>query len=177
MRYFIGIELPELITLELIRLQQVISKPGLFTGTYVKPENLHITLLFLGSLNEKELDTIIDRLSTITHPPLFAELERLEVPAWHPPRLVWVSFSGDGLTSLYSSLISLLPNHADRRAFTGHCTLARIKKAEDKASLELINTIDVAPLSWQVRSFSLYASRTEQIGAEYMIVKTYKLGV
>ncbi len=176
MRYFIGIEIPDLITLELLRIQQLISQPRLFTGTYVKPDNLHITLLFLGSLDSEELATVSEVLSTIKHPPFFAELERLEVPTWHPPRLVWVSFSGDGLASLYSILSSLLPHHADKRAFTGHCTLARIRKIAHKSPLkDLIETIKVAPLSWKVQSFSLYASRTEQTGAEYTIVRTYTL--
>lgn len=176
MRYFIGIELPELITLEFLRIQQLMTEERLFTGTIVKPDNLHITLLFLGSLDENELAKILDILSTVSHPPFFAELERLEVPQWHPPRLVWVSLSGDGLANLYSSLLTLLPQYADNRAFTGHCTLARIKNTKDKASLkELIESIDVAPLSFEVRSFSLYASRTEQTGVEYTIIKIYKL--
>ena len=108
MPYFIGIELPELITLEFLRIQQLMTEERLFTGTIVKPDNLHITLLFLGSLDENELAKILDILSTVSHPPFFAELERLEVPQWHPPRLVWVSLSGDGLANLYSSLLTLL---------------------------------------------------------------------
>ncbi len=176
MRYFIGIELPPLVSLELLRIQQIISEAQVCTASWVKPDNLHCTLLFLGNLTEQKLTALISPLSTIQYPPFFTELEQLEVPRWSSPHLIWVTLSNNGLSDLYATLCKELPNYQETRSFTGHCTIARLKKVPKQGALkELIESIEIAPLSWEVTSFSLYSSRTEQMGAEYTLIKRYIL--
>ncbi len=176
MRYFIGIELPSQVSIELLRIQHIISEAQVCTASWVKPDNLHCTLLFLGNLTEQELRALINLLSTIRYPPFFTELEQIQVPRWSSPHLIWVTLSNNGLSDLYATLCKELPDYQETRSFTGHCTIARLKKVPNKAALKgLIESIEIALLSWEVTSFSLFSSRTEQTGAEYTLIKKYLL--
>lgn len=173
-RYFVGINFPAVAVMELLRIQQLLSDSQLCTGTWVKPDNLHVTLLFLGNLTKDELESTEHALSVVSPSPFFTQLERLEVPHWSKPQLVWVTLKNDGLEQLYEKLVTALPSYQEARPFKAHCTLARLKKAANKKALKnLVETIQVTPLSWEVTTFSLYASRTEPTGAEYTILKTY----
>ncbi len=176
MRYFVGIALPEHVRAELVRIQDLLKQEGLFSGRFVRPENLHITMLFLGSLDEEQLQTISEKLASIALVPFTVQLNRLEVPRWSPAHVLWINLLEDQLGSLYTHLVTVLPEYKEKREFTGHCTLARIKKVHDTQALKaLLGTLEVKPLTWEVSSFSLCSSVTRQGGPEYTLIKTYQL--
>jgi len=99
----------------------------------VEPENIHITLKFLGNVDKSRLDqikTIIDEVKFDTFP--------LEVrgagafPNLHRINVIWVGL-GEGWNNvqlLYEqteSLLSKLGFPRESRAFSPHVTVARVK--------------------------------------------------
>src|SRR5579863_5293221 len=63
MRLFVAIELPENIRLHLAKMQEAL-KP-IFGGKWTKPQQLHITLKFLGETPDAQLPELIDALSEV----------------------------------------------------------------------------------------------------------------
>jgi len=175
MRLFIGIELPQEIKQALVRVQQELKKLNLFSGSYVASENLHITMLFLGSVSQEEYPPLVEVLNRVTGTPFNLTLGSLGVPSWSDPRVLWVDTPSDKLTALYKSLCTEI-DISEKRSFSGHCTLARIKKVPDKTALKTALTqIPVEPLSWQVTKFVLIDSQTLPSGAVYTVLDHVEL--
>ena len=171
MSYFIGIKLSNTITEELVRVQTELQKEELFTGKYVEPKNLHITLVFLGSKTDDEITFIAKELTNIRYPKFTATLSELEATK----HVLWVTLQAPKLAGLYDKLVTLI-GHKEDRDYTGHVTIARIKKVADRQALkEAVSSIIIKPLSWQVDSFSVFHSETHQTRPEYTLIKTIKL--
>ncbi|MBT7486354.1 MAG: RNA 2',3'-cyclic phosphodiesterase, partial [Rhodospirillales bacterium] len=64
MRLFVGLALPSDIRL---RLQALCS--GIAGARWVKPENMHITLRFVGDVNGEDVEDLNDALADISCPP------------------------------------------------------------------------------------------------------------
>ena len=77
MRCFIGIDLPSSAIKEIERLQNII-KPH-FTGKITESKNLHLTLKFLGEINNDTLKKIKKKLFLIKSQPLELYLDKLGV--------------------------------------------------------------------------------------------------
>lgn len=166
MRYFIGISLPENVQKELIRIQEKLKQEKHFLGTYVPPENLHITVLFLGTLSKEEIQTIKALLHRVSVAPFTVQLNTLGTTT----RVVWVTLTSPGLVTFHESLTSLLPCTKEKRDFTGHITIARVKKFYQNADFEKHS---VVPLSWEATSYGLYESITYQEGPRYNLIEKY----
>ena len=77
MRCFIGIDLPIEVIIEIQRIQKKLE-PN-FTGRLTSSENLHLTLKFLGEIEEDAINDVKKRLSSITHPPFELNLKDVGV--------------------------------------------------------------------------------------------------
>ena len=163
MRYFIGIALPDEISKELTTLQDNMST--LYTGNPVAQENLHVTLLFLGNVLKEELTEIRSTLRSVAHPKFTLQLKNIETTS----HVIWVTVPS---TNLYTRIVSHLPQHEQKRDYTGHITLARVKEFSDKTA---IKSLELPPISWTVTSFTLYGSQTFHEGPEYTIIEEFKL--
>ena len=63
MRAFIALELPKEILEEINRIQGLLKKNNLFAGKFTELENLHLTLKFLGEIDDKHIEDIKRRLN------------------------------------------------------------------------------------------------------------------
>ncbi len=175
MRLFICIELPEQIKQELVRIQQELKKLNLFSGTYVAPDNLHVTMLFLGHLDQEAYPPLLEQLKKVTASPFNLTLGTLAVPNWSDPKVLWVDTPSEELTTLYNNICTQL-TISEKRPFSGHCTLARIKKVSDKNELKkALATLQVKPLSWHATTFTLMDSQTHPTGPEYTSLHRFRL--
>ncbi|PIR91382.1 hypothetical protein COU02_00430, partial [bacterium (Candidatus Gribaldobacteria) CG10_big_fil_rev_8_21_14_0_10_37_46] len=98
-RIFIAINLPEKIRNELEKLEKETAElfPQETSGglvRWIKKDNLHITLLFLGFLKEEDIPQICQIVKEISKIQTIFSLEFKKVlygpPNKIPPRLVWV---------------------------------------------------------------------------------------
>jgi len=100
--------------------------------TVVKPDAIHITLKFLGEIDEKTLGRVRDALSAIRFEPFEISLGRVEGNPPSFPRVIWSGVRDEGgcrrLFTLVEEALSPLGIPRERRAYTPHATLARVKR-------------------------------------------------
>jgi len=54
-RLFVAIELPAAVKQEIARAQEVLKVEHCFEGKYVNPEQVHITIKFIGAVQENQI--------------------------------------------------------------------------------------------------------------------------
>lgn len=133
-RLFVGIELSSVARLKVAevqdRLREVATRQGV---RFVRPEKIHLTLVFLGDLPDESVD-VIDvacRPACQTHLGFSLTAKGLGgFPDLRRPKVLWVGVEGDleRLRFLHADLARSLSDHAEveDRDYSPHLTLARI---------------------------------------------------
>ena len=172
MRCFIGIDLPVEATKEIERLQKIINPH--FVGKITSSKNLHLTLKFLGEIEDTTLNEVKKKLSAIEHQSFQLTLNGLGVFSQQFIKMVWVKVSTVSLQPLIDNYLKDIfePEHR----FMGHITIARVKKIEDKQSfLKLINNTTINKIIFAVREFYLKESILSNEGLIYKVIEKYCL--
>jgi RNA 2',3'-cyclic 3'-phosphodiesterase len=138
----------------------------------VPPENLHLTLHFLGVLEASLLPRVVDATAGVAGVAFDLELVRLGF--WPGPRVAWSAPRETPLallglvTDLGRALrgAGLIP---DPRPFVAHVTLARRVVSPPARDVH-------PPVPWRVRGFVLVESRTLPEGARYQVLERFPLG-
>ena len=137
-RTFIAIELPDHIIESFIEIQNSL-KSQRFKIRWSKPENIHLTLKFLGNIQHDDVEKIINVMneSFIRFTPIsIAAKGTGAFPGLARPRIVWVGI-GDGKKELACLQDTLSENlekigfPKDDRPFKGHLTIGRVKSRPD----------------------------------------------
>lgn len=145
---------------------------------WASAQSMHLTLKFLGPIDSGQTARVREILSHIAshHPPFPLRLERTGAfPSEQNPRVLWVGFSSEPkLLALQGEIDDSLETEGferERRAFTPHLTLGRVKGTDRvaKAMLELGKHREECFGSMTVRCVALFESRLEPQGAEYRI--------
>jgi len=162
-RVFIAINLPESVKKELKALQ---SKWPELPCRWTKPENFHITLEFLGYINDEEIMEVFRQTRELAEKQklLKVKLNRLcyGPPGKMPPRMVWV-------TAEKIEQFNIVP----------HITLGRIRtwewrKIEPEERPELEEKLN---LIFEVNSIEVMESRLKRGGPEYTVLESIPLGL
>ena len=176
MRAFISIELPEEIKDELVRVQSAISKINGWKGKIVERENLHLTLKFLGEIDDKKVADVEERLKQLEFDKVKVNLGELGVFSENFIRIVWVSLEDGELKNLQRAVDSLLDGLFDKEErFMGHITIVRPKFVEDKECfLRDLKKIIVGKKEFIVDRVFLRESLLSKRGSEYSDVLVIK---
>lgn len=143
MRAFIAIPLPESAKQKLFELQESL-KAAQADVKWVNPNNIHLTLKFMGDLNEKKLPLLKEAMTATArdHPAFPARIAGLETfPHDASPRVVWVGIAeGEALiqrlcADLQSRVAEMAGIPKDRRPFTSHITIGRVRSPKNKKAL------------------------------------------
>lgn len=172
MRAFIAIELPQNLKEKIAQAQITFKKCGL-TASWVKPDNCHITMRFLGETPEDRLPAIKTILEkTAGDFPLF-EITAGGFgffPDQRRPRVFFLKTDQEeNLKNLYKNLEDGLVKlgFARETRFTSHITLCRIKAPENISSLSAEkDKINLAE-SFTAQGLTLFKSTLNQTGAIY----------
>jgi 2'-5' RNA ligase len=179
-RVFIAINLPGEIKKSLVKYQA--NWPEL-PIRWIKPENLHITLIFLGNLNDQETAEACKAVEEVApkHTPFSVNLNKIYYgpPQKMPPRMVWVKGeSSQELTNLKNDLEKALSERVnfrlENRAFIPHITLGRLRTWEWRGiNPEERPTVDEEiNLIFEANSVEVMESELKRGGAEYIILKS-----
>uniref|UniRef100_A0A7V3RHU9 RNA 2',3'-cyclic phosphodiesterase n=1 Tax=candidate division WOR-3 bacterium TaxID=2052148 RepID=A0A7V3RHU9_UNCW3 len=179
MRTFIGIEIPE-------RQRKVIyefwkeERSKNLPIKWVEFENLHITLKFLGEVDEKRMNEIIPALSSISKKTkgFLCQLENFGCfPGIRNPRVLWMGVSqGEReIINLAIELDDALSKYGfkkEEKKFHPHLTLGRIR-----APFKIDEIIDknLKTESFRVNDFVLFKSTLLPSGPIYERLKTFDL--
>ncbi|MBI5872422.1 RNA 2',3'-cyclic phosphodiesterase [archaeon] len=176
MRAFIAVQLPKEIRDELFELQKQIKG---IKAKWVAKKNLHLTLKFLGEINEGQLSSIQEKLNIIKFAPIQTALEKVGTfPDINKPRVIWIGLKNEKeIISLQqkidAELLSICKTEADFRA---HITLGRIKFVKSKELFkDSLKSLKENPLQFTISSFDLMESMLSREGPEYKTVKEYSV--
>jgi RNA 2',3'-cyclic 3'-phosphodiesterase len=133
LRSFIAIELPQPVLLAAGNVQKKLAAEGIHLK-WVRPGNMHLTLRFLGDIEERQLPEIVAAIGTAVKDmiPFTLNARRIGVfPNMRAPRVVWMGIEGelDPLSRTYQRLgneLTSLGFPPEMRPFAGHLTLGRV---------------------------------------------------
>jgi len=178
-RLFIAVEMPKLVENELERIQKFLKKQDLFRGRYVNPEHAHITLKFVGDVDESDVVKVQEKLRSIEQEPMQASLGKLDLfKSGKKPRVIFVNIDCSGLAELARKIDDVLGDlfPPEGRPFVSHLTILRIKKIDDYDILDdVLDSFTVNQLSFTIDSFVLKESVLSSDGPVYSNIETYKL--
>ena len=154
---------------------------------WARPEQLHLTLQFLGHVEPDRLvafQRVIGEV-VIAHPGFHLSAETLGCfPGEKRPRIVWAGLTGetDPLQILKVQLDGALARYGyepEKRAFHPHITLARIGelKRRDLVRMQLMVAQHKAVHfgAWPVRKIELMQSFLSPKGARYVPLQAFPL--
>src|SRR4051812_44699269 len=152
MRLFTAIELPEPVREHLLRLRGVLAElPGLSdTVSWVKPENLHVTLKFLGEVPDAEVDALGDAIARADVKPMRLQVDHMVFfPQRGPVRVIAVGLAGDveRLGRVYAGIedaCAALGFEREGRAYTPHVTLGRGRHGRGGGELRRVREMALA---------------------------------
>ncbi len=186
-RIFIAINLPQKIKKELALMQD--RWPEL-PARWTSLDNLHITLLFVGNVNDQEACDICSVAAQVgkRHSPFDITIDRVSYgpPQKNPPRMIWAHGpSSEDIGALQKDLETSLFEFAgggydkDREyGFHPHVTLARIEqfglKRMDPGEIPVID--ENLERTFMAESFEVVESELRRGGPVYNILESIKLG-
>lgn len=147
---------------------------------WVRPENIHLTLKFLGNIQEETLVnlwTVLEE-TCARHEPFNIRLTGLGTfPSGQRARILWAGIhtGSDQLGALAADLESaLIPLGFERekRAFTPHLTLGRLR---GRPKVNDLPTTIVRDLRFRVRHIELTESALSLEGATYRTIRAFPL--
>ena len=148
---------------------------------WVRPENIHLTLKFLGNVQEETLGNLCAALEETCagHKPFDIGLVRLGAfPSARRARILWIGVdagSSDQLRALAADLESAfipLGFEREKRAFTPHLTLGRIRSRPVNFDGRPMTIRD---LRFRVRHIELIESTLSPEGATYRTIQAFAL--
>jgi len=164
LRLFISSAIPDEVAESVKQLAEKLPK----TAKFSVPNNVDLTLKFLGTTPDTHLEEIKKRLSAITFKPFTATLDAVGVISAKQPRVVYAGVQPAAeFRELHNKIETALAGMftPDKR-FVPHLTVARLKEFGDhKAFLAAIAKIKVKPVSWKIDKFILFLSTLDPRGA------------
>jgi 2'-5' RNA ligase len=174
-RLFTAISLPDSVALRLSLIQAGV--PGARWSTR---EQLHLTLRFIGDVDESLATEIDDALSGLSSPRFDLQLKGVGEFGGDKPRAVWADVADreppSHLTAKIESLLQRVGLPAETRKYRPHITLARLRSTPPGAVMDwLTDHARFASESFTVSGFHLYSSRLTPNGSIYVAEQTYPL--
>ena len=175
-RAFIAIDLPESIKSFLSEAQEAL-KLHRFRVKWVRPQNIHLTLKFLGDTATADTDKIVEAMTLAARGCPIVSLTAKGIgvfPNVRRPRVIWAGLNGqlETLVNLQQTLDAHLADLGfarDTRAFKSHLTLGRVKGkiASDrmKAAIDKLKEFESEP--FEANRVILFKSDLRPSGAVY----------
>lgn len=154
---------------------------------WVRPEQCHLTLRFLGNVPSTQLAALEQRLADAVAGSTAFSLGLASLgafPSPTAPRVLWVGLQGDlealaALARRVEVAVADLGDHQETRQFHPHLTLGRV--AERDARLTRVLAEQWAhvpappPSAWLVEEVKLFRSELRPEGAMYSVLARFPL--
>jgi len=177
-RVFVAISMPPQIKDRLTRLCT-----GLPGARWLPPENMHLTLRFLGETSEADMDSVQSSLRLIEVPSFSLVLDGIGTfGQGHRTRAIWVGVeTSPDLRHLQSKIETSLvragfpPEH---RKFTPHITLARFRNALPRRIMQFVEANALFRAGpFPVERFAMFRSQLGKGGSVYNHLASYDLAL
>jgi len=175
LRLFVGIEFPPELKLHLSLLQS-----GIAGARWIDPGNFHLTLRFIGEVDEGTAADVDEALLRLKARPFSLQLAGTGTFGGDKPRQLWVGVEREPTLTTLQGKIELALIRAglppEPRKFTPHVTLARLwqpRRDDIQRFLAANAQFRAAPL--RIERFSLIASYPTKAGSVYEDQADYEL--
>ncbi|MEK6850195.1 MAG: RNA 2',3'-cyclic phosphodiesterase [Nanoarchaeota archaeon] len=175
-RAFICLEFPDEVIKEVARVQESLRNK-MFTGKFTELENLHLTLKFLGEIDDNMIGKVKEKLKEIKFASFRCSLGLSGTFSMRGnPRIVWIKLNGEGIWNLQKKIDSALQElFRPEERFMSHLTIARVKYVKDKkAFVEYVKKINVKEIKFDADCFKLKSSDLKMNGPVYKEIEKYK---
>ncbi len=177
-RIFVAINLPRELKDEILNWEK--GQKNLVVR-WTKPNNTHITLVFIGNITENETERVISaaQLAVKGFKPFEIAVDRISIgPSLDKPRMIWLSGQENkNLSELSRHLVQELKNvgiAADaNHNFTLHITLARARNDE----LQGVKLDKKFEHSFIANSVEIMESKLSPAGPAYNTLESIKLNL
>jgi 2'-5' RNA ligase len=183
MRTFIAIELPSEIKSALASLQTELRRAGADVS-WTRPENIHLTLKFLGEVDERRIGEVenVCVASAAEFRPFTLSLNETGVfPNARQPRILWAGLAGEiektvEMRKRLDDGLALIGFEREEKDFRPHLTIGRVKSNRKiRELLALAGARQVPALSFMVTEIVLMKSELHPAGARYTPVAKVSL--
>jgi len=180
MRLFVGLDLPVEVVRNLERLLDELRPAAKIAWS--PPANLHITTKFIGEWPESRMPELVSALEGVPSRPAIPVAIRGVgfFPNPRSPRVFWCGIEASGLEALARDtdrVASALGIEPEKRAFSPHLTLARIKEPVPLEALRekiaALHSIEFG--GFEAGSFFLYLSKLSPKGSVYTKLREFSL--
>jgi 2'-5' RNA ligase len=187
MRLFVALEIPAAVrdnlAAQMGELRDLSAQVADSCPRWVRPENLHVTLKFIGEVPPAKLEGIRHALAAIhSDTPMDLHFRGLGFfPNEQFPRVLWAGIeAAANLPSLAANIESALETQGiarDNRAFTPHLTLARFEPpgTHEKLRAMIQQNSKREFGSLQAHEFHLIESKLKPAGAEYTHLASFPI--
>ena len=165
------------------------SKKRLFKATeawkglpikWMKDQNFHVTLIFLGHISDNDLIDVCEAVRSAVNDKEVFDLHFTEIslaPSKLEPRMVWLfGAASQELKDLYEQLEKNLGIFvSSKKTFRPHITLGRIRKHKWEAILNKPDVFAKFPLTVEVSSVDIMASDFGVDDQEYTVIESCPL--
>lgn len=174
-RLFVGLEIPSDIAFALS-----LKRGGLPGARWIDQEKYHITLRFIGDIDDRTADDLVTVLDHVDRPPFELSLGNLDMFASRKPHSLWASVQPSmplmALQSEIERTVRRIGLEPESRKFTPHVTIARLRgTGYEEAANYLSERGDYFSPSFKVNHFSLLSSRNGVGGGQYIIEERFEL--
>jgi 2'-5' RNA ligase len=188
-RLFIAIVVPEEIKVELEKAQATLRKAvAQARVTWTRREQWHLTLRFLGNVSADRVPLLTEAAHRACHSysPIQLRAERLGFfPNVRFPRVAWASVDDERNQLVYlqqaiTEATQDFTSEEPEKEFTGHVTLARIKRIKRSEIKELAKVAEAMQRqffgAWTASEVDIIKSELSSEGARYSTMDRVGLG-
>jgi 2'-5' RNA ligase len=176
-RLFTGLEIPSDVALDLD-----LMRGGILGGRWIDRESFHITLRFIGDIDDGLAREIAYELEGVEARPFTLRLKGIDVFGGNKPHTLYAGVEENAdlrrLQSIHERICQVLGLDAETRKFMPHVTLARLKDP-DLGSLHrfVVSHSLYKSRPFEVARFVLFSSRPSRGGGPYAVEESYQLQV
>jgi 2'-5' RNA ligase len=186
LRTFIAVDIGKVIRDRAVSLQEILARTGAEVK-WVEPENIHVTLLFLGEVDDRTIPDVCRVVAEQAQrqPAFSMSIERVGCfPNARRPRVLWIGV-GEGTQELCALHDALEPPLLDlgcyrreERQYTPHITLGRVRseRPADKLAAALSKHAGWQGGQTSVREILVMSSELRPQGPIYTVMSRAKLG-
>ncbi|MBA4191350.1 MAG: RNA 2',3'-cyclic phosphodiesterase [Planctomycetaceae bacterium] len=185
-RTFIAVEIDDEIRDNATTLQTALSKTGAEVK-WVEPESMHVTLLFLGEVDDRDLHSVcraVQKAAAEVAPFILRVSGVGAFPTPRRPKVIWAGITdgADELRELHEKLetrmLDLGCYRTEERDYTPHLTLGRVKAEADGLTIapELAKRIAWSGGRTIIDEVLVFSSELERSGPVYTVLGRGKLG-
>ena len=184
-RIFLAVTLPDEIKSALADVSRKLQTSGA-DFKWVRPENYHITVKFLGDVKPEILDAIIGCVKSALQDIQAFSINISGTGSFMKhgaPCVIWVGMQQDSgqlgvLSDKIDDLLSTLGFEKENRAFSAHITLGRVRSARGAEKLcdLLVATKDISIGFMKINGISIMKSDLKPDGPVYNILQTVEIG-